>query len=243
MRHNQDKIEQLFHKALRQYRLIDNGDRVLVGLSGGKDSLCLTEFLGRRSRIHFPKFEVEALHVQTKPTTYQTDITWLQAFCGDCGVKLNVVSVPIEKDRNQRRSPCFLCSWDRRKALFEYAQKNSFNTIALGHHQDDMIQTLLMNLTYEGSCGTMPALLVFKKMPLKLIRPLCLVPENLIRQYADERQYQQQLKFCPYDNVGKRKEVSILLDKMESLNPNVRQSLWHMLETEGKIVEDSDNSE
>ena len=205
MRHNHSKLDVLFNKALRKYRLIEDGDRVVVGLSGGKDSLCLTELLGKRSKIFFPKFQVEALHVQTEGVPYRSDVEWLNDFCEKNGVKLNLVTITIQPDSKGNRSHCFMCSWNRRKAMFEFAQKNGFNTIALGHHQDDIIHTFLMNIMYEGTCGTMPALLSYSKMPLKLIRPLCLVPENLIQQHAEEVKYRPQQKLCPFEQIGKRR--------------------------------------
>lgn len=243
MRHNHSKLDVLFNKALRKYRLIEDGDRVVVGLSGGKDSLCLTELLGKRSKIFFPKFQIEALHVQTEGVPYRSDVEWLNDFCEKNGVKLNLVTITIQPDSKGNRSHCFMCSWNRRKAMFEFAQKNGFNTIALGHHQDDIIHTFLMNIMYEGTCGTMPALLSYSKMPLKLIRPLCLVPENLIQQHAEEVKYRPQQKLCPFEQIGKRREAALLFEKMQMLNPEVRQSLWHVLENEGKLVERHHSSE
>jgi tRNA(Ile)-lysidine synthase TilS/MesJ len=230
-----ERIQRRFGRAVGQYGLIDNGDRILVGLSGGKDSLCLLELLARRSRIQRPQFTVEALHVRMENISYETDTSYLQHFCDELGVPLHVVTtsfVPSDK-----KPPCFLCSWQRRKQLFNLAQQLNCNKIALGHHQDDIIHTALMNLTFQGQFSTMPALLRMQKMPLTIIRPLCLVEEADIRTYAEEQGYEKQLKQCPYEHATNRTDIQNLFDRMQQLNPEARYSVWNALETAGKLTE------
>lgn len=230
-----ERIQRRFGRAVGQYGLIDDGDRILVGLSGGKDSLCLLELLARRSRIQRPQFTVEALHVRMENISYETDTSYLQHFCDELGVPLHVVTtsfVPSDK-----KPPCFLCSWQRRKQLFNLAQQLNCNKIALGHHQDDIIHTALMNLTFQGQFSTMPALLRMQKMPLTIIRPLCLVEEADIRTYAEEQGYEKQLKQCPYEHATNRTDIQNLFDRMQQLNPEARYSVWNALETAGKLTE------
>lgn len=113
--------------------------------------------------------------------------------------------------------------------------------IALGHHRDDMIHTALMNLTFQGRFSTMPALLKMRKMPLSIIRPLCLIDEADIRQYAEMSNYQKQEKLCPYEHETFRTRIAKLYADMELMNPEARYSIWKALETEGKLIEnDSD---
>lgn len=223
---------------MREYRLIENGDRVLIALSGGKDSLCLTEFLALRSRIFMPRFEVEAIHVRMENIDYKSDTLWMEEFCAGHGVKLHIVNAAFRPDELRRRTPCFLCSWTRRKQIFNFAQSNGFQKIALGHHNDDLMHTLLMNEMFTGQFATMPVKLRFRKMPLTIIRPLCRVPESTIRDYAEKAGYHKQLKQCPYEHVSKRSDARRIFETMERENPALRYSLWHALERDGKLIEE-----
>jgi tRNA(Ile)-lysidine synthase TilS/MesJ len=244
-----ERLWKTFNKALGQYQLIDEDDKILVGLSGGKDSLCLLEFLARRSKINVPHFTVEALHVRMDNIHYETDTTYLQSFCDRLGVPLHIVTTSFAATPNvsattpdgspsgKQKPACFLCSWQRRKQLFNVAQELGCTKIALGHHQDDIIHTALMNLTFQGQFSTMPAKLGMKKMPLTIIRPLCLCQEADIQQYAEEQHYEKQLKLCPYEKATNRTTAQTLFQQLEQLNPEARYSIWHALEQEEKLVE------
>ena len=231
-----ERLWKTFNKALGQYQLIDEDDKILVGLSGGKDSLCLLEFLARRSKINVPHFTVEALHVRMENIHYETDTSYLQSFCDHLAVPLHIVTTSFNSQL-KKKPACFLCSWQRRKQLFNVAQELGCTKIALGHHQDDIIHTALMNLTFQGQFSTMPAKLRMKKMPLTIIRPLCLCQEADIQQYAEEQHYEKQLKLCPYEKATNRTTAKTLFQQLEQLNPEARYSLWHALEQEEKLVE------
>ena len=229
----QAKLTKRFHKACADYGLIEDGDHILIGLSGGKDSLALTELLGRRARIHVPSFRVSALHVRVKERDYCTDLSYLESFCAEAGVPLIVRDVEIGTPRDldisksrQLNNPCFLCSWYRRKTLFNVAQELGCNKIAFGHHRDDLIQTLLMNLIYQGTFATMPPMLQMDKMPLRIIRPLCLIDEADLVTYAAMRGYQKQAKLCPFEHVSAREKVKDLLLQIQSLNPEAVDSIF-----------------
>ena len=135
------KIGRLFHKALRDYRLIDDGDKVLVGLSGGKDSLTLLELLAKRSRVFMPRFQVEAAFVRMTNIPYQNDETYLQEYAAKLNIPLHITETSFDESSDTRHTHCFLCSWQRRKMLFEMAKQLNCNKIALGHNKDDIIQT------------------------------------------------------------------------------------------------------
>lgn len=241
------RLNERFTKAFVRYRLLADDDHVLVGLSGGKDSLLLTELLGRRAQIAHPRFRVEAVHVRMENISYETSTAYLQQFCDDLQVPLHVVTTrfdpnPSDDDATQKPKPaCFLCSWHRRKQLFNLAQELGCNKIALGHHRDDLIHTALMNLTFQGRFGTMPTRLQMRKMPLSIIRPLCLIDEADISRYAQLSGYQQVLKLCPYEHDTHRTSVAQLFDEMQRLNPEARYSIWQALEAAGKLVEEENN--
>ena len=231
------KINERFVKAFAAYQLLEDDDHILVGLSGGKDSLLLTELLAKRARIQHPRFQVEAVHVRMENIQYETDTTYLQQFCDNLGVTLHLVTTRFDEGQ---KPPCFLCSWNRRKQLFNLAQELGCNKIALGHHQDDLLHTALMNLLYQGRFGTMPARLRMRKMPLQIIRPLCLVPEEMIRQYAEMSNYQKLVRLCPYEQETNRTTARRLFEQAAHDNPEVRFSLWSALERDNKLVEETE---
>ena len=222
---------------MRTYHLIDDGDRILVALSGGKDSLCLLDLLAQRQRIFMPRFSIEAIHIRMENIDYETDTHYLEDFCRQRNVNLHVVNTSFDASADKRKSPCFLCSWNRRKQMFNLAQEIGCNKIALGHHMDDLIHTALMNECFQGRFDTMPVFLQMKKMPLAIIRPLCLCHESDIKAYAEQEDYQKQRKLCPYEKDSYRTDIQQIFQQMESLNPEARYSIWNALEREGKLVE------
>jgi tRNA(Ile)-lysidine synthetase-like protein len=225
------RLTKRFHKACADYGLIADGDHILVGLSGGKDSLALVELLGKRAQVYVPRFKVTAVHVRVKERDYHSDLSYLEDFCARVRVPFVVRDTEIiEKQETKEKHPCFLCSWYRRKALFDVAQELGCNKIAFGHHKDDLVETLLMNLIFQGSVATIPPLLQMEKMPIEMIRPLCLIDERDIQQYAELSGYEKQVKLCPLEKESNRTEVKQLLTQLEALNPNVRDSIWGAME-------------
>ena len=272
LRQLRDRITRRFHKACADYGLIADGDHILVGHSGGKDSLALVELLGKRSRIHVPAFRVTAAHVIVEDIGYQSDADYLARFCADHNVDFRLLTTrsnpaPTSSPSpapaptwdaggapalassdalsqtapavaspdagapslNIKGNPCFLCSWYRRKALFNLARQLGCNKLALGHHRDDIIQTLLLNLIYQGSISTIAPRMQMDKMPLQLIRPLCLIDETDLSRYAELVQYRRVPKLCPYEHESRRADVKRLLDQLQTLNPEVRDSIWGAL--------------
>lgn len=225
----QRRIRQRFNKALNDYRLIDDGDRILVGLSGGKDSLALLELLALRSRVFKPHFSVVAAHVDMTNIGYESDTGYLQEFAERLGITFVHRATSFDASTDTRKSPCFLCSWNRRKTLFTLAKEYDCNKIALGHHMDDILETLLMNLTFQGSFSTMPILLRMRKFPLTIIRPLCLIHEADLEQLALMKQYKRQTHLCPYEHDSHRTDMKQLLHQLEAMNPETRYNLWGAL--------------
>lgn len=226
----QSRLTKRFHKACADYSLIEQGDHILIALSGGKDSLALVELLGHRAQIFVPRFKVTAIHVRVKERAYISDLAYLQSFCDEHHVPLIVRDTAINslpyEGRDGEGSPCFLCSWYRRKALFDAAQELGCNKIAFGHHKDDIVETLLMNLIFEGKFTTIYPKLQMDKMPLQLIRPLCLIEERDLTRYAALRGFVPQKQPCPFERASARTDIKSLVSQLETLNPNVRDSLW-----------------
>ena len=223
------RIEKRFNKGVVQYGLIEEGDKILIGLSGGKDSLALIELLGRRSRIFKPRFSVVAVHVVMKNIPYKSDLEYLRAHSEAHGVPFVVYETEFDPTTDTRKSPCFLCSWNRRKALFTVAKEHGCNKIALGHHMDDILETLLMNMTYQGAFSTMPPKLVMRKFDMTIIRPMCLVHESDLIELAELHNYRKQVKNCPYESQSSRSDVKGILKQLEALSPEARYSMWNSM--------------
>ncbi len=219
-------IEQRFNKGVVKYELINDDDKILVGVSGGKDSLALLELLARRSRILKPRFSVMAVHVGMKNIPYQTDLSYLKAFAEKLGVPFVYYETSFDMSTDTRKSPCFLCSWNRRKALFTVAKEYGCNKIALGHHMDDVLRTLLMNMTFQGAFGSMPPKLVMNKFDMTIIRPMCLVHEADLEELAVMHEYRKQVKNCPYESDSNRAQMKRILKELEELNPEARYNMW-----------------
>lgn len=232
------RIWRHFNAGLTQYSLLKDNDRILVGLSGGKDSLALLDLLARRARIHKPAIRIEALHVRMDNIAYESDTDYLSDFAGQRDVRLTIRHTAFDATTDRRKSPCFLCSWNRRKQLFTVAQELGCNKIALGHHQDDILHTTLLNLLYQGTFSTMPARLRMKKFPITIIRPLCKVTEADLQAWAQLNDYRKQIKLCPYETDSHRTDMKNLLRHIEHITPEARYSIWNALETEYKLTEE-----
>ena len=220
------KVLKQFNKGCVDYHLLDDGDRILIALSGGKDSLELVRLLAQRSRIFKPQIEVEAAHIIMDNIPYETDRSYIQHFCEENGIKLHILHSSFDESTDPRKTRCFLCAWNRRKTLFEFAVSHGFNKIALGHHMDDILVTLLMNITFEGSHSTMQPSLTLKHYPLTIIRPLCLVHEADIRLVAEELHFCKQKTLCPYEETTRRADMQAIFQQLEQMNPEARYSLW-----------------
>ena len=220
------RIDQKFSKGIIRYGLIEDGDRILIGLSGGKDSLALLELLAKRSKIFKPKFTVVAVHVVMTNIAYESDTDYLKEFAESRGVEFVRYETSFDPTTDTRKSPCFLCSWNRRKALFTVAKEYNCNKVALGHHMDDILETLLMNMTFQGAVSTMPPKLVMRKFDMTIIRPMCLVHETDLVELAKIHNYRKQVKNCPYETDSHRSDIKEVLHRLEELNPEARYSLW-----------------
>lgn len=188
------RIRERFNRGVVKYGLIEDGDKILIGVSGGKDSLALLEFMARRARIFKPHFSVESVYVKVKNVPYKSDESYLKEYASKFGVRLHVYETSFNESTDGRHSHCFLCSWNRRKMLFRAAKDLGCNKIALGHHMDDILQTLLMNITFHGSFSTMPPSLKMNKFDLAIIRPFCLVWEKDLQALANVRGFHKQLE-------------------------------------------------
>ncbi|NDV45961.1 tRNA 2-thiocytidine(32) synthetase TtcA [Paludibacter sp. 221] len=223
-------IQSRFNKAIRDYGLIDDGDHLLVGLSGGKDSLALTELLGERMKVFSPKFKVSAVHVSVENIPYKSDLDFLRSYSEGFNIPFVHRVTRYDESTDTRKSNCFLCSWNRRKVLFDTAKELGCNKIVLGHHLDDMVETLLLNMFFQGAMGTMPPKLKMTKFDMTIIRPMALIPESGVSELARIRNYPKQIKNCPFEKESSRTKIKELIKQVEQWHPSVRQSIAAAME-------------
>ena len=213
-------------KAIFDYNLIENGDKILVGVSGGKDSLALLEVLALRSRDKKYNYEVIAAHVSVENVQYEVDEPYIREMCERLGIPFYNRSVAFEVSDDCKKPHCFVCSWNRRKALFSLAKELGCSKMALGHHKDDAIESLLMSMMFNGTIASMPPKLSMFDGTFTLIRPLIYLTNDETLQYASYRNFKKQIKNCPYEKVTNRGAVGELIKEMEKLSPHVRGNLF-----------------
>jgi len=224
------EIRSLVGKAIHRYGLIQDGDRVLVGVSGGKDSLtllCLLHERRRRVPIHY---ELIPVHIDLGFGSDRSKV--LKDFFEEEGLRYHIEYTEIGLKANSPgnwENPCFLCSWERRKTLFQLAHRFRCNKIALGHHKDDVIETLLLNIFYSAEMSTMLPLQPLFKGKITLIRPLALVEEKNIERFAKERNLPFGPSGCPASGKTKRKEIKDLLRILEKSNPKIKGNIFRAL--------------
>lgn len=223
------KIRQTIGKAINQYDLIKDGDRILLGISGGKDSFVLLESLALRRKYIPINYEIYAVHVNITSVPYEIDKEYYENYCKELGVHFLWEEDEVDLEADKKKSPCFICSWQRRKVLFTKAKELNCNKLALGHHVDDSIETMLMNMIYHGTYSAMaPSLSMFDD-EIQLIRPMLLLNNEELKKYALLRNFPIEKKECPYSDETKRASVKNIVAEMEKLNPSVRKNLFNAM--------------
>lgn len=214
------KINSLMGKAINEYDLISEGDRILVAVSGGKDSLTLLTLLKAIQGWAPVKFELVASHVKTD--MHCGDLVQIEKLADifrDMEVEYSFPETKILDEDG--RTNCFWCSWNRRKALFETAVANKCNKVALGHHKDDIAETILMNMFYNGEISGMNPFQIMFGGELTIIRPLCNVEERLIKQFAKEMGLEPNPYKCPYGGDSRRQYVKNIIREAEISTPKI----------------------
>lgn len=223
-----NRLFSLVDKAVYDYNLIEKGDRILVGASGGKDSTALIEYLANRTRRPDCGFSFTALTIQTEFSgSFPASIA---ALFKEWNVDYRVLRVDVQgRLKPGRKMSCYWCSTQRRTELNTYAIKNGFNKIALGHHLDDVLETALMNSLYKGELSTMIPSLPYKKYPVTIIRPLYYAAEQLIIEHAKERGYFGFTCTCRFQDNSTRKSARKKLALLTEQNPVLKQHLFDAL--------------
>jgi tRNA 2-thiocytidine biosynthesis protein TtcA len=217
-------------KAIHRYDMISEGDRILVGLSGGKDSLTLMWIM--TERLQRIPIDYELFPVYIDPGFEGGFGESLAAYCKQAGYNLRVEHTDYglkAHSAENRENPCFLCSWHRRKRLFEIADELGCNKVALGHHKDDIIETLFMNICYAGEISTMKPAQPFFKGLFTVIRPLAFVDEDTTKRFARQQDFPQFVNPCPSSSNSKRREIKKMLDRLYRGNKKVKGNIFRAM--------------
>ncbi|MDD5135954.1 MAG: ATP-binding protein [Candidatus Omnitrophica bacterium] len=212
-------------KAIADYNLIEDKDRILVAVSGGKDSLSLLKLLAERRKWAPIKYELIAMHVETDfRCAGCVHNEKLKSFFKANDVKYHFKKIKV-KDKKKNTS-CFWCSWNRRKALFLAADKLGCKKIAFGHHKDDIIETLLLNMFYHGEFAAMNPRQELFGGKIVIIRPLCYVEEEHMRKFAKESGFPSQVCRCPNSETSKRRLMKNMIKTLEKDCEFVRTNIF-----------------
>ncbi len=232
------KIQKLYsyvRQALDDYKMIDPNDVIAVGLSGGKDSIALLYALAGLRSFYSVPFSIKAVTVDLGYENF--DIAPLETLCEQLDVEYHVVHTQIGEivGLNQsNKSYCSFCARLRKGALNDAALQFGCNKVAYAHHMDDMIETMLMSLIYEGKFYAFPPVTKLDRKGLTVIRPLMYAPECDVIGFMHQMQFTVVKNPCPYDGHTKREYIKSLVRQLNKENPGVKKRLFHAIK-EGKI--------
>lgn len=225
-----NKINRLVGKAIHRYDMIRDGDRIALGLSGGKDSMTLLTFLGDRLDKIPVNYSIFPIYID--PGFDSSFGNELSEYCSSKGFDLineHTDHGIVAHSEENRENPCFLCSRLRRKRLFEIADELDCNILALGHSKDDIIETLLINMCYSGQISTMVPCQPMFQGRFKVIRPLSFVDEGDIVRFTEETSLPVFKNSCPSADKSKRYEIKKLLSDLYSSNPNIKGNIFRSM--------------
>lgn len=214
-------------RAIDDYQMIQAGDKIAVGISGGKDSLALLYALAGLRRFYPKPFTLEAITV--KLGLEGMDFTAVKTLCDSLEVPYTIVETDIAEvvfNVRKEENPCSLCAKMRKGAFNEKAKELGCNKSAYAHHQDDVIETSLMSLIFEGHYYTFSPVTYLDRMDITLIRPLIYVPECDIVGFQKLCQLPVVKNTCPADGITKREYVKNLIKSLEQENPGVKERLF-----------------
>lgn len=220
------KILGKMRKAIDDYQMIEEGDKIAVALSGGKDSISLLYAL-KNLQLFYPK-HFDFIAITINPGFDNFDDNLLKKVCQDIDVELKIVKSDIKQivfDERKEKNPCSLCANLRRGMLNSIAKENGCNKTALGHNEDDVLETFLMNMIYAGNISVFSPVAYMDRSQMTLIRPLIYVSEKMTRSFVKKAEIPIMPKVCPMDGNSKREYALELLKQLEYNNKNIRANL------------------
>lgn len=221
-------------QAIVEYNLIENGDKICLGLSGGKDSLTLLHILNNLRKFLPEKFELVAVTLNPGGV----DNSPLHELCKELAVEYHEVQTNIKEivfDIRQEKNPCSLCANLRRGALNAKAEELGCNKVALGHHKDDALETFFMSLSFEGRINCFSPKSYMDKNNITLIRPMVFIDESMIIRTAKENNYPIIKNPCPADGKTNRQDIKELIKKLDKEIPGFKKNLFKSLRNSNQL--------
>ena len=221
------RILSYMRKAIEEYKMIEEGDKIAVCLSGGKDSITMLSAFKALQRFYPKNFEIIAISINPGFEFFNTKL--LEKICKNLDIPLFIGesnAKAIVFDIRKEKNPCSLCANLRRGIINSIAIKEGCNKIALGHNQDDVLETFLLNLLYTGSISTFSPVSYMDRTKITLIRPLIYTPEKTIKNFIRKNNIQVMEKVCPMDGKSKREDMKQLLFSLTKNIPMLRANLF-----------------
>ena len=221
------KILSFMRKAIEDYNMIEEGDKIGIALSGGKDSISMLMGFKALQRFYPKKFEIIAISINPGFEFFNKE--FLKKTCKKIDVPLFIEDTNIKEivfDVREEKNPCSLCANFRRGALNSVAIREGCNKIALGHNEDDVLETFLLNLLYTGSINTFAPVSYMDRSKITLIRPLIYTPEKSIKAFTKRNNIEVMNKVCPMDGVSKREDIKKMIADLKLEIPHIRSNLY-----------------
>ncbi len=223
-----------FRKAIEDYQMIQEGDRIAVGLSGGKDSMALLRGLSELKKFYPRSFELCAITIDMGYP--ESDFTPLSAFCEELKVPFILEHTDIKEvvfDIRKEENPCSLCAKMRRGALNQAAKRAGYHKVALGHHFDDVVETFFLCLFYEGRIHCFAPVTYLDRTQITVIRPLIYLKEGDIRSFVSEESLNVQKSLCPADGNTKREEMKQRIWQLNGDYSDLKKKVFTAIQNSG----------
>ena len=220
------KLIGLVRRCVEDYRMIEAGDRIGVGVSGGKDSLALLVFLAELRKYNHNPFQVEAITIDMG---LGMDYSGIGKLCADLDVPFHLVKTeigPIIFDHRKEKNPCSMCAKMRRGALNNAILEHGMNKLALGHHYDDAVETFMMSLIYEGRISCFQPVTDLDRTGIIQIRPMLYIHERTIDSFVKRQDLPVLTNRCPVDKYTKREEIKQLIYDLSATYPDLRERIF-----------------
>lgn len=224
-------------KTLDEFDMIQSGDRIAIGISGGKDSLALLYALSGLRKFYQKKFEIIAVTVDAGYGDF--DLSEIKKLCDFLEVEFYIIKTEISKivqKKVEKGSYCSLCAKLRKGALNNFAKEKGCNKVAYAHHKDDLVETMMLSLLYEGQFFSFAPVMHYEEAAITVIRPLINIEEADIRSFRNLYNLPCVKNPCPYDGKTRREYVKNLIRQLQKENPGVKEKMFHAI-LKGKIYE------
>lgn len=216
----------LVRRCVEDYNMIEDGDRIAVGVSGGKDSLALLVFLAELRKYNHKRFEIEAITIDMG---LGMDYSGISALCQELNVPFHLVKTeigPVIFEYRKEKNPCSMCAKMRRGALNQALLDRGLNKLALGHHYDDAVETFMMSLLYEGRISCFQPVTNLDRSGVIQIRPMLYIHEQTIDNFVTKRQLPVLENRCPVDKYTKREEIKQLIYELSARYPDLKDRIF-----------------